>query len=164
MGIKVKAGDVFLIPLDENFSAGGILISKWKFELYVAVFEKKFMHDERDALKIINSKPIILTLTLDAKLWHGHWPIIGNELAQTFKFPQPAYKIEYNGKFYIESRDMKFRRLATNYEAELLDFRTVSSPAGVENATKGKFGIVEWNPQYECLLSDYAIRSSKLLP
>jgi hypothetical protein len=26
MGIKVKAGDVFLIPLDENFSVGGILI------------------------------------------------------------------------------------------------------------------------------------------
>jgi hypothetical protein len=164
MGIKVKVGDVFLIPLDETASAGGIIINDRKGELYVAVFHEKLDSSESNTRKIVNGTPLFLTLTLDAKLWHGFWPIIGNELKLTAMFPQPVYKVHYEGKLHIESRDMKFHRIASANEAEKLDFRTVSSPAAIENATKGKFGIVEWNPHYDSLLADYAIKSSKFLP
>jgi Immunity protein 26 len=91
MGYKVKSGDVFLIPVDQTNNAGGIIISDRKGELYVAVFQERFDRSESDTKKIVSGIPMFLALTLDAKLWHGHWPIIGNELAQTFKFPQPAF-------------------------------------------------------------------------
>lgn len=164
MGIKVKAGDVFLIPLDQTTSAGGIIISDRKGELYIAVFQERLDWNEPDTRKIVNGKPLFLTLTLDAKLWHGFWPIIGNELKLTTMFPQPVYKVQYEGKIHMESRDRKFHRIASANEAEKLDFRTVSYPAVIEDAAKGKFGIVEWNPHYDSLLADYAIKSSKFLP
>lgn len=164
MGIKVKVGDVFLIPLDETACAGGIIINDRKGELYVAVFQEKLDAGESDTKKIVNGTPLFLTLTLDAKLWHGFWPIIGNELKLTKKFPQPVYKVQYDGNLHIESRDMKFHRIASASEAEILNFRTVSSPAAIENATKGKFGILEWSPHHNSLLAGYAIKSSKFLP
>jgi Immunity protein 26 len=163
MGVKVKVGDVFLVPLDKLSSAGGIVISNRKGELYVAVFQERFDANESDTKKIVNGTPLFLTLTLDAKLWHGHWPIIGNELKNTAKFPRPAFKIQFNEKGYIESLDMGIQRLASENELSILRFRKVSSPAILDDAVKGKFGIVEWNPHYDSLLADYAIKSSKLL-
>lgn len=45
----------------------------------------------------------------------------------------------------------------------MLQYRTVSSPAAVEGAVQAYFGIREWEPRYDELRADYAIRSSKVL-
>jgi len=160
---KVKAGDVFLIPLEKTTSAGGMVISAWKHELYIVVFEEKFANDQINIPKILSGKPMFLTLTLDAKLWNGDWPIVGNELEQTKSFPQPSFKVQSNGTEYIESLDRKVCRVASDAESQILRYRKISSPAIIDEATKGKFGIVEWNSYYDALLAHYAIESSKLL-
>jgi hypothetical protein len=164
MGIKVKTGDVFLVPVDQTTSVGGFVISNSNGELYVAVFHERM--ETADAARtnpktIINGKPMMLALTLDAKLWNGDWKIIGNETGANTEFPQPAFKMQHKGKIYLESRDMKLRRPASANEEQILNYRTVSSPAVVESAAKAKFGIGQWNKYFDPLLADYAINTSK---
>jgi hypothetical protein len=163
MGIKVKSGDVFLVPLDNTNSVAGLVISERKHMFYIVVFEEKIKQTERDIAKILNGRPMFLTLTLDAKLWNGDWQIIGNAQDQTSKFPQPTFKVQYKGKIYLESLDEQFRRVASPLEEKILDYRTVSSPAAIENAAKAKFGIVAWSDYYNVLLAEYAISTSKFL-
>jgi hypothetical protein len=41
MGINVKTGDVFLVPVDQTTSVGGFVISNSNGELYVTVFHER---------------------------------------------------------------------------------------------------------------------------
>jgi hypothetical protein len=96
-------------------------------------------------------------------LWHRHWPIIGNVQDNLRGFPQPNYKVRQNGVVFLESRDRTLSRPATAEEAEILRYRTVTSPAAIEVVVRAHFGIGEWNSRFEGHLADYAYRSAALL-
>ena len=163
MGIQVKVGDVFLVPLDGKSWAVGQLVSSWNDELYVAIFGQKVETQNVNPQSVADLEPIFLALTLDAKLFHGDWPIIGNVQANLASFPQPAFKVRQSGVVYIESRDRKFTRPASTSEAEQLIYRSVSSPAVVEKGVQAHFGLGDWSVHYDEFQSDYAAASSKLL-
>jgi hypothetical protein len=163
MGAKPTVGDVFLIPLKGGGYAGGQVISAWHDELYIAVFDQRLGADENDPLVATSSTPMFLTLTLDAKLWHGDWPTIGNRQDNLHTFPQPAYKVRQAGVTYVESRDRTVSRPASPAEASVLRYRTVSSPAVIEEAVVANFGGGAWDPLFNDLRSDYAASSSRVL-
>lgn len=163
MGIQVKVGDVFLVPLDGKSWAVGQLVSAWNDELYVAIFGQKIETHNVDPHSVIDQEPVFLALTLDAKIFHGDWPIVGNVQENLASFPQPAFKVRQAGVVYMESRDRTVSRPASSSEAEMLRNRSVSSPAVIEEAVQGYFGVCEWNPHYDKFHSDYAAASSKLL-
>jgi len=163
MGIQVKVGDVFLVPLDDKSWAFGQLVSAWNDELYIAVFNEQTQAQEADPYLIVEKKPIFLTLTLDAKLFHGHWPVIGNIKDNISNFPQPVYKVRQSGIVYLESRDRTFTRPASLNECRAVSYRTVASPALVEKAIQAHFGMGEWMPEYEKFSADYAYDSTLLL-
>jgi len=163
MAINAKVGDVFLIPLKGGDGVGGQIVSAWNEELYIAVFGQRLDLRERDLSIVTRGMPVFLTLTLDAKLWHGDWLIIGNRKDNLGAFPQPAYKVRQDGVIHIESRDRTLSRPASPAEANKLRYRTVSAPAVVEDAVAALLLEREWNPLYDDLRSDYAILSSKLL-
>jgi hypothetical protein len=163
VAVQVAIGDVFLIPLTEQSWAYGQLVSAWNGELYVAIFGDKTERDEANSKAILGIKPVFLVLTLDAKLWHGHWPIIGNVQTNLSSFPQPAFKVRQKGIVYIESRDRARTRQATAHESQILRFRTVTSPAAIEQVVRAYFGIGDWNPHFENYLADYAYKSGELL-
>lgn len=162
MKVAVKEGDVFLIPIDAERAAGGQVIDAWSDELYVAVFDGVVAPGFQDAAAIVNSEPIFLTLTLDAKLWHGDWPVIGNIQESRRRVPQPMFKVRHSGQIYVESRDRAVFRPASEREATELRYRTVSSPAVIDEAVKAHFGVGDWNLNYGDLRSDYASSSSKM--
>ncbi len=102
MGIQVNVGDVFLVPLDGKNWALGQLASAWNDELYVAIFGQKVATQDVAPKSVIGQEPIFLALTLDAKLFHGDWPIVGNVQENLADFPQPAFKVRQSGVAYIE--------------------------------------------------------------
>lgn len=162
MGVQTNIGDVFVIPLDESTCVAGQIINSWKEELYIAIFDRHLSRNEVDLKTAIAAEPVLLTLSLDGKLWNGHWPVIGNCTENLSHIPEPNYKVRQDGKIYLESRDRTYTRRASDEEAGALQFRTVSSPIIVEKAIKAHFGIGEWKPAYDELLAKHAIASSEL--
>lgn len=163
MGIQVKVGDVFLVPLDGRSWALGQLVSDYKGELYVAIFGQKLATREVAPYSVVDQEPVFLALTLDAKLFHGNWPILGNVQENLASFPQPVFKVRHSGVVHIESRDRTVNRPASAAEAGILRYRSVSSPAVVEKAVQAHFGIGEWSPHYDDFPAAYAFESARLL-
>jgi hypothetical protein len=164
MKIVPKIGDVFLIPLDEEFAAGGhVIATRENEELYLAVFGQRVRRDETDLGIAIAGKPVLLTLSFDAKFSNGDWPIIGNLVDFIERYPEPAFKIKHAGEMSIESRDKSRRRPVTADEAKMLQYRSVASPAIVQDAIRAHFGIGEWSESYDKRRAEYAIETSKMI-
>lgn len=88
---------------------------------------------------------------------------MGNVQKNLTSFPQPAFKVLQSGVTYIESRDQMFSRPASASEVNLLIYRSISSPAVIENAVRAHLGIGDWSPHYDEFAANFAITSSKLL-
>lgn len=164
MSRKPTVGDVFLIPLDQNSAVGGLLLAvRDSAELYIAVFNRRILRNEADLKTAICGDPVLLTLTFDAKLFHGDWPVIGSLVESVSHYPEVNFKVKHAGVMSIESRDKLKRRPATSAELQVLEYRSVASPAIIEDAIRAHFGIGEWSESYEKRRAEYAIASSKLI-
>ena len=163
MGITAQVGDVFLIPIDDGRNGVGQVVANWKGELYIAVYDLALSDPIVDARIVLGQTPLFVALSLDAKLWHGHWPIIGNVHESVSRIPQPVFKVFVEGVTYVESRDRSLLRPASRDEAEGLRFRNVVAPVRLQNALNAHFGLGEWLSQYDDLRFEYALESSKIV-
>ena len=162
--IRVKVGDVFLIPFDDANWVIGQLVRKKRTELYVAIFADRFSSTDVEPRSIIGKKPLFLVLTLDAKLYHGMWPIIGNIQENRNSFPDPAFKVGVWGSgAHIISRDETICRLATPAELEVLKLHSVRTGQGIEDLVRNYFGTNEDQEDFDYYLATYAESSGKLL-
>jgi hypothetical protein len=163
MRIRPVEGDVFLVPLDKVSVVGGQVIAiREEEELYIAIFSKKINTGEIDPQTAIEGDPAFLTLSFDAKLANGDWPIIGNLADRLERYPDIAFKVKHSGVISVESRGREFRRPATDEEIKILSNRSIASPAIIEDAAKAYFGYCPWNEAYVKRLSEYAIRTAKI--
>ena len=162
--IRVKVGDVFLIPIDETTWVVGQLVRKKGSQLYVAIFADRYSSTDVDPKSILDKKPLFLVLTLDALLYHGMWPIIGNVQENRNSIPEPAFKVGIWGSgAHIISRDETICRLATREELEVLQPRIVDSPKNIEIMVRSYFGTNEDQFDFDDYLATYAENSGKLL-
>ena len=159
---KPAVGDVFLIPLDDERYGIGQMAGNWKGELYVVVYDK-VVTQEASLADVDGADLQFAALTLDAKLHHGDWRIIGNRRDNLGDLPQPWFKVSVSGETYVETRDRSATRRATPTEVANLRLRTVVAPVRIENALKALHGLAEWNARYDDLRADYAVQSSKLM-
>lgn len=159
---KLKIGDVFLVPLDDERCGLGQLAGDWKGELYVVIYDK-LVSRGASSEDVLGAGLQFAALTLDAKLYHGDWPVIGNRQDNLSDLPQPWFKVEVDGQTHIEARDRSVTRPATSTEAAQLRHRTVVAPVRIENALKALNGLGEWNPRFDELRADYAPLSAKLV-
>ena len=112
----------------------------------------------------IDNAPLqFAALTLDAKIHHGDWPIIGNRKENIGTIPQPWFKVWVEGQTYVEARDRSVIRPATTEEATALRLRTVVAPVRLEKALKAFHGIGEWQPRFDELRAEYAAESANLI-
>jgi hypothetical protein len=93
MSIIAKVGDLFSIPFNSTSFGLGVVAGKWNDELYLVLFKESF-NDMGMAGKVPLNEltPILASSSLDAKLWHGHWPIIARGLDISM-IKQPIYKV-----------------------------------------------------------------------
>lgn len=160
---KARVGDVFLVPVDESRFGVGQIAGDWKGELYVIIYEGILSGGVPDPEDVNSAKPLFAALSMDAKIHHGDWPIIGNVTKNLERIPQPVFKVDQGGQVFLESRDRSISRPASIAEAERLRLRTVVAPVRLENALKAHSGLGEWNSRYDELRADYALESSRVL-
>jgi hypothetical protein len=161
MGTKVHVGDVFAIPISESHVGIGLVSGDWKGELFLVVFEGRFDRESADPGIVRTATPLFAALSLDAKLYHGHWTVLDHHPEAVGRILQPDFKVEVEGQTFIESRDRTITRPATALEIERLRYRTVVAPVRLEKALQAFHGLGEWLPHYNELKAEYALQSAR---
>lgn len=148
--MKWKKGDVFTIPIDEEYVGIGQIAEVIGVELYVVVFDGKHHLKELPSLSSAVEQPhLFASLTLDAKLHHGHWEVIGNTTEDLAAEELPWYKVRINGVMHVESCDKKTFRPATEEEEQVLRNRKTVAPVRLEKALQAEYGVIDSHPAYE---------------
>jgi hypothetical protein len=164
--MKLEKGDIFSIPLqDKGFGLGQIVKIPDENSLSVVIFSELFPNLNEIKLHEVIAKctPLFFGNTFDAKLYHKHWKIIGNDQINLNRLTLPFYKI---GSFptYIEDFDEKRLRRANKEEKEKLIFRKYIAPVRLENALLAFHGLKEWRDDlFNSLLYSYNIDSNNLV-
>ena len=157
MNVVAKVGDFFAIPLSSTVWGCGVVARKWKSELYLVLFEETFNNLEKiREVEINRLTPCLASSSLDAKIWHGHWPVM-HERADVSKLAQPIFKVAEANKVIAESFDRKFRRPIDVEIANQLSYRKGVAPVRLENALRAHHGISEWDKIFDELRYDLAI-------
>lgn len=163
--MKLKVGDIFTIPIsDEKTGFGQIIIIPSKSNFIIVVFEKVYTgRDWPNVKEIIEDKILFLGYTMDAKLYHNHWQIIGNETSNLDRIKLPYYKlgtppdcklVDYKGKVIGKIGKDKFQKL---------EYKTVLAPIEYELALKAYYKLGEWEEEFSQFIYDKTLESIKIV-
>jgi hypothetical protein len=85
------------VPLDGQRYGIGQIAGDWKGELYIVIYDKLVFRDASTA--DVNGAGLwFAALTLDAKFYHGDWPVVGNRQDNLQDLPQPWFKVGVDGE------------------------------------------------------------------
>lgn len=150
MARKLRAGDVFRFRgRMQGWGYGQILLSD--IIQYIVVFEPKFA-DNTTLNDVVSSSVLLSGWTMDAKIYHGDWEIVGNISPIKFRFPQ--YKVNMSGQTWITDVNGKLLRLATVEESRGLSFKSSNSPIAFEKAFRAYHGDLPWEAYFDELRAD----------
>jgi hypothetical protein len=123
MKIRVKAGDIFQIPItDLQFCFGQVVINN-KGVLRVVTFDQLYNSDDTFTIEqILNSKIILLTDTMDAKIWNGDWKIYSNASIVDKDLPRPKFKVGLDPIFITDYSGKKLK-IANEIEEKFYDHK-----------------------------------------
>tara|TARA_R110002049_G_C9026253_1_gene551704 strand:- start:81 stop:995 length:915 start_codon:yes stop_codon:yes gene_type:complete len=156
-------GDVFLLPIDSTRVGLGQIVDVLQSELYVVIYANIWNASSppcpQDA---VGQEVLFASLTLDAKLHHGDWTVIGNVTNNLANIKLPLSKVRISGEMHIESHDGSWSRCATAEEAEQLRFRKTVAPVRLEKALKAHYGVLEPHPAYDDLRYDLVVDLARL--
>jgi Immunity protein 26 len=166
-GIKATEGDVFQIFIDADRVGHGQIVGSRRHTLLIAVFKE--VHPRSSApvpAQIVSGEVAFLAEALDAKLWNGDWPIVGNVAPDHVRIPFPSYKITIDRatNWYVESFDTLRKRPAKPWEVDALPLREIVSPIRLEKALQALHGIGQWDSSYRLFEFDVMQRSSTIRP
>jgi len=150
VGVSCTQGDIFNVPIVGDAFGIGIVASSHHSELYLVIFRETFrvgtFPNNVSALK-----PLIASSSLDAKIWHGDWQIIGHT-KEVRNIVQPIYKVREPNGWIAESFDESQRFQITQEIASRLSYRKCVAPVRLERALKAHAGHGIWEPDYDELL------------
>ena len=145
--LKLKEGDIFTIPIDEQTQGyGQITKIPDKHSLIIAVFEGRSDKNKIPALEdIIKNQVLFYGFTTDALLFHGRWVIIGNVTSNLTSFIMPYFKLGLPSEPQtLINYKVETIRLATLEEAKLLNRHHSMSPMGYQKELQAYYGVIEW--------------------
>ena len=164
MGIRAKPGDVFTIPLGDKGYGIGVVAAKWQSELYLVVFAETVANvDALTDLEVATLTPLFASSSLDAKIWHGHWPIV-RRCENLGGIQQPIYKVQEPSGWIAESFDRSFRTFVGGDIVEELKFRKCVAPIRLERALKAHAGDGDWLPAYDDFHYREVLKSCEVVP
>lgn len=140
--MKLRVGDVFSVPLEGERVGYGQIVASWGdsgAHFYFAIFEGVYSaEDVPDLEAVVAASVVLLALSMDALLFHGHWRLVGHCEVDESAIPWPAYKegVSPPGTFDVVDFRGRRRRRATDEETERLPFRSVVAPIRVEKALR----------------------------
>ena len=148
-GINVKLGDVFLIPLSQGSDVGAQVIVKSDI-LYVAIFDRVYSSDPNPD-EVVADKCSLSGWTMDGKIYHGDWKIIGAAgMSNTARYLK-NYLVTYQGASWVTDVDGNMLRPASEKDRAALFLRSSYSPARLERAVRAFHGLEEWSQDFDGL-------------
>ena len=154
---RFQVGDIFTIPIDEDRVGYGQIVAPFRESgghFYLAVFDGAYRRDADPDLEAVVGEPLVLlALSMDALLVHGHWQVVGRREVDPNEIPFPAYKegVSPPGTFNVVDYTGERRRRASDEETESLPFRSVVAPIRLEKALRALHGIEPWDDVYDAL-------------
>jgi hypothetical protein len=161
---KPKVGDVFIIPTGDDLAGVGQVVGSYgKDALYLAIFDIVLPPDgaaER-AGEALTAPVLLLGLSMDAKIYAGHWTIVGHAPVDP-AIPLPAYKEAVGAAGAVDVVDYSGdrRRAATAAEAAALPNRKVVAPVRLERALRAALGLEPWLEAFDELKADRLITTA----
>ena len=152
--MKLKIGDVFEIAIDENRDGFGQIVAlPNESTLLISIFERvKLKTDTLSLDEICNSRILFLGFTLDAKLYHKHWRLIGNYNQNIGAVKIPYYRLGTPpDEIYIINYKEEVIRACSIEEFDKLKYITVIAPVRYEKALKAFYKVGEWSEDYDKL-------------
>lgn len=163
--LKLKAGDVFSVPIDDTrVGVGQIVATYGKDAYYFAIFD--IVAPDAASIDVEQApldRVLFLALSLDAKLAAGHWSVVGHRPVRE-GIPLPAFKEAVGAPDRIDVVDYsgERRRPAQAAEAELLPNRKVVAPVRLEKALRAKHGLEPWTEAYSDLAPNESMTTARL--
>jgi len=165
MKLKLKVGDIFTIPVnDEKTGFGQIINIPNKNNFIIAIFESVYYGKEWPNLdEIVTDKILFLGYTMDALLYHKEWKIIGNISSNISKVQLPYYKLGTPPDMKLVNYKGDKLRKASRDEFENLEYETVVAPVRYEKALQAYHQLDKWNEDYDRLLYDRILKSIRVV-
>jgi len=152
--IQVGKGDIFEFELAERTFAYGQIVKSGDV-IYVIVFNDIYTNKERDIDSQNLTEIALCGWTLDSRIYHGMWKIVGNAPLPD-DVPRPCYKVGNGGIFWVETFDGVLKRPASQKDCRSLDYRTTIAPIRFEKALAAIHGLHEWDIAFEKMCVEYA--------
>ena len=129
------------------------------------VFKKDWNISDKPALTtIIDGDILFLGNSMDAKLYHRHWVVIGNNTENLTKIELPYYRIgTIPGETYMTDHSGNIIRRCTTSEFEKLQYQSIIAPVRYEKALKAYHNVEQWQEDYKELLIDNHLLGTRLL-
>lgn len=162
MGVRVKTGDLFCVPLNDAAFGLGVIAANWHSELYIVLFAETVSGPQAADINTAMLAPLLASSSLDAKLFTGDWPVIQRGTDST-ALSQPIYKVEEPDGTLAESFDRKLRIPVSANVAERLQYRKGVAPVRLERALQAHHGFGEWLAHFDELLYVNVLRSNLVL-
>lgn len=139
------------MPIDEQRIGFGQIVSTRSHNFIMIVFEGTWDKNEKPKLKEIAQREILfMGYSMDAKLYHKHWEIIGNYNKNLKQIELPYYRLGTPpDEIYLLDHTGKKIRPCTEEEFEKLKYRKVKAAVEYELALKAYYGQQEWEEDFE---------------
>lgn len=147
--LKLNIGDVFTIPMKENWEdiVYGQIVKCDETVITVIIFDGVYKSIEKNNIKkIISQEPLFLFATLDAHLYHEMWKIIGcYPVLSKFKWPIFKIGLREDDDIEIKDYDDNIIRRATKEEWDKLFYKSRTSPQNVVDYLAIWYGYKKMN-------------------
>lgn len=162
---RPEIGHVFIVPTGDGRAGVGQVVATYgqdaaHYFYYFAIFDFVVPLEEATdrALDALRAPVLFLALSTDAKLYAGHWTIVGAAPVDT-SILLPAYKEAVGTPYQIEVVDYSGdrRRAATPSEAAVLPNRKVVAPVRLERALRATLGLEPWLDAFNELRADNVV-------
>ena len=148
-----KVGDVLSIPIVGSLCATAQVLVKRNI-LYVVVFSELRQCESVNIEAATSGSPILVGCTMDAKIYHGDWEIIGGSVPIDRPDLKKNYKVEYAGKIWVADFDGRLLHPASRSEIENLFNRSSYSPARFERVIRAYHKLEPWDSEFDDLLTE----------
>lgn len=159
--MNLKVGDIFEFSINEKSKSYGQIVSLFKKDaLTIIVFEGQY-RSRPDIEELLNDNILLFGNTFDAKFYHKHWIVIGNETSNLTSIKFPYYKIGSEPVYIEDFLENKLRKASAN-EQNILNYRSYIAPVRFETALKAYYKIVEWREEFDELMYSNVAKSSEI--
>lgn len=166
-GKNIRPGDVFAVPLGNESSYIGQIMTVDDDELFIVIFD--FSVDPNmtppDLSNALSSEPLVASWTHAERFRPGAWEVVGHAPADTDRhLPAFTWGLPATGGVRVTNFSGSRTRMASAEEASVVPMKTLRSPALINRFVRAHAGVDPWVDALEDVRYRPAPSSAELFP